>query len=179
MLKALPPLEARGAGRREADHAPQQDCMDATLLRPLLIFLHLAGAIAWLGGMFFAHFCLRPAALAVLAPPQRLPLWSATLGRFLPYMAVAVLVILTSGFILFLDVGFRHAPPGWHAMLALGLVMAAVFARVYLALYPQLRARCAAADWPAAAQVLDRIRRLVGLNLVLGLGTVMAAVSAR
>ena len=45
------------------------------MLRPLLLFLHLAGVIVWVGGMFFAYFCLRPAAVRVLQPPQRLPLW--------------------------------------------------------------------------------------------------------
>lgn len=149
------------------------------MLRQLLIFLHLAGAIAWIGGMFFAHFCLRPAALEVLEPPKRLPLWAATFARFLPYMAIAVLAILATGFALLFQVGFRQAPVGWHAMLALGLVMAAVFAYIYLALFPRLRERCAAADWPAAAQVLNGIRRLVTLNLVLGVCTVAAAVSAR
>lgn len=149
------------------------------MLGQLLIFLHLLGAIAWIGGMFFAHFCLRPAALEVLEPPRRLPLWSATLARFLPYMAVAVLLILATGIALLLQVGFAQAPIGWHVMLALGLVMAAVFTYIYLGLFPRLRDRCAAADWPAAAQALDGIRRLVTLNLVLGLCTVIAAVSAR
>lgn len=149
------------------------------MLAQLLIFLHLTGAIAWIGGMFFAHFCLRPAAIGVLDPPARLPLWSATLARFLPYTAIAVLVILATGIAMLVQAGFRQAPVGWHAMLALGLVMAAVFAYVYLALFPRLRDRCAAADWPAAARALNGIRRLVTLNLVLGLCTVIAAVSAR
>jgi uncharacterized membrane protein len=64
-------------------------------------------------------------------------------------------------------------------MLALGLVMAAVFAYVYLALFPKLRDGCATSDWPAAAQALNGIRRLVALNLVLGICTVVAAISAR
>ncbi len=149
------------------------------MLRQLLIFLHLLGAIAWIGGMLFAHFCLRPAAIEVLEPPKRLPLWAATLARFLPTMAVAVAVILATGLALLLEVGFRLAPIGWHVMLALGFVMAAVFAYIYLGLFPKLRDRCAASDWPAAAQALNGIRRLVTLNLVLGLCTVIAAVSAR
>lgn len=149
------------------------------MLRQLLLFLHLSGAIAWIGGMFFAYFCLRPAAAEVLEPPRRLLLLSATFARFLPYMAVAVVVILASGFALLLQVGFRQAPVGWHAMTALGLPMAAVFAYVYLALFPKLRAGCAAADWPAAAQAHNGIRRLVALNLFLGACTVVAAVSAR
>jgi uncharacterized membrane protein len=149
------------------------------MLGQLLILLHLLGAIAWLGGMFFAYFCLRPAAVEVLEPPRRLPLWSATFARFLPYTAVAVLFILATGLTMLVQAGFRQAPIGWHAMLALGLVMAAVFAYVYLALFPKLRDGCATSDWPAAAQALNGIRRLVALNLVLGICTVVAAISAR
>ena len=149
------------------------------MLRQLLILLHLAGAIAWLGGMFFAHFCLRPAALEVLDPPRRLPLIAATFARFLPYTAVAVLALLVTGIVLLLEVGFRAAPLGWHVMFALGVAMALVFAYVYVGLYPKLRADCAASAWPAAAQTLNRIRQMVALNLALGLAVVLAAVSAR
>lgn len=149
------------------------------MLRQLLILLHLLGAITWIGGMFFAYFCLRPAASEVLDPRQRLPLWVATFARFLRYTAIAVALILVTGFTLLGEVGFRHAPLGWHLMLALGLVMAALYLYVHLALYPKLRESCSASAWSVAAQVLNSIRRLVAFNLVLGLCTVAAAVSAR
>ncbi len=149
------------------------------MLRQTLLLLHLIGAIAWLGGMFFAYFCLRPAAAQVLQPPQRLPLWSATFARFLPLMAVAVVVILASGLHMLFSVGFGAAPLGWHVMFGVGLVMAVVFAVVYLHLFPQLKAHCAASSWPEAGAALNRIRQLVALNLVLGAVVVVAAVSAR
>lgn len=149
------------------------------MLRQALILVHLLGAILWIGGMFFAYVCLRPAAAEVLAPPQRLPLWAATFARFLPAAAAAVLVLLVSGITMLAQTGFAQAPLGWHLMLALGLLMSALFAFVYAVLYPKLRAACAAADWPLAAQALNGIRRLVAVNLVLGLLTVVAAISAR
>ncbi len=149
------------------------------MLRQLLIVLHLLSAILWIGGMFFAYFCLRPAAAEVLDPPKRLPLWVSTFARFLPYTAAAVVVLLATGAALLAGPGLRQAPVGWHIMLSLGLVMAAVFAYVYGVLYPRLRTGCEASAWPAAAQVLNRIRRLVALNLVLGVCTVVAAISAR
>jgi uncharacterized membrane protein len=149
------------------------------MLRQLLIVLHLLAAFAWVGGMFFAYFCLRPAAAAVLDPPKRLPLWTATLSRFLHFSAVAVVVLFATGATLLAQVGMRQAPVGWHIMLALGLLMAAVFAYVYLVLFPRLRESCAASAWPQAAESLNSIRRLVALNLVLGLCVVVAAVSAR
>ena len=149
------------------------------MLHRLLVLVHLSAAIVWLGGMFFAYFCLRPASGAVLEPPQRLTLWAAVLARFLSFTAVAVLAILASGAMLLSRTGLSQAPLGWHIMLSLGLVMSGVFAYVYLALYPKLREHCTSSAWPAAAGALNSIRRLVALNLVLGIGAVAAAMSAR
>lgn len=149
------------------------------MIRQTLLLLHLLSAMAWVGGMFFAYFCLRPSAAEVLEPPKRLPLWLATLGRFLRYMTLAVLVILATGIGMLLSVGFKAAPVGWHVMFVVGLVMAAVYAYIHLGLLPKLRAHCATTTWPAAAQVLNAIRRLVALNLTLGVVVVVAAVSAR
>jgi uncharacterized membrane protein len=149
------------------------------MLRQFFLLLHLLGVISWVGGMFFAYFCLRPAAAEVLKPPERLPLWAATFARFLPFMAVAVALILVTGITMLLTVGFAAAPLGWHVMFAVGLLMAAVFVYVYLRLFPELRSRSGAADWANAAVALNRIRQLVALNLVLGVVAIASAVSAR
>lgn len=149
------------------------------MLRQLSVLVHLLAAMAWVGGMFFAYFCLRPAAVQVLQPPQRLPLWEATFRRFLMYTAVAVALILATGLGMYLETGARQAPVGWHVMMTLGLAMAAVFGYVYAILYPELREHCAAAAWPAAGAALNRIRQLVALNLALGVATVIAALSPR
>lgn len=149
------------------------------MFRQLLIFLHIGSVVVWVGGMFFAYFCLRPAAAQCLEPPQRLPLWVATFDRFFRLVAIAVALILFSGFGLFAQTGFAYAPLGWHIMMALGLAMAGVFAYVYLVLYPRLGRNCAASDWPAAAAALNGIRQMVALNLVLAALAIVAAVSAR
>lgn len=149
------------------------------MLRQLSVIVHLLAAMAWVGGMFFAYFCLRPAAAQVLQPPQRLPLWAATFQRFLKYTAVAVVLILVTGLGMYMESGARNAPVGWHIMMTLGFVMAAVFAYVYAILYPELGEHCAASAWPAAGKALNRIRQLVALNLALGVATVVAAISPR
>ena len=129
--------------------------------------------------MFFAHVCLRPAAVQVLAPPQRLPLMLAALTRFLRAMALAVPLVLLSGFTLLAATGLAHAPWGWHAMMGLGVLMAGIYAFIHARLLPRLRQHCAAAAWPLAAEALNRIRRLVVLNLGLGGLTVAAALLGR
>ncbi len=149
------------------------------MLRQFLLFAHLFGVVIWVGGMFFAYFCLRPAATKVLEPPQRLPLWVATFETFFRYTAIAVAVILVSGFAMFLAVGFKLAPLGWHLMMSLGLLMAGIFAYVYGVLYGRLRTQVAATAWPAAAATLNSIRQMVGLNLLLSVCTVAAAAFAR
>jgi uncharacterized membrane protein len=149
------------------------------MLMPLLLLLHLLAAMVWVGGMFFALFCLRPASAQVLQPPQRLPLWAATLANFLPYTGIAVLLLLVSGGAMLALIGPRNAPLGVHLMMALGVLMALVFADVWLRLFPRLRAHCEAQQWPAGAQVLEGIRRRVMLNLALGVVVVAVAVFAR
>lgn len=142
-------------------------------MKSYLLLLHLLGIIVWVGGMIFAHFCLRPVAAAQLPPPQRLPLLSAVLGRFFALVAVAVVAILTTG-VLMLHVGAQGMMPAdLHAMAGIGSLMAVLFAVIYLRLYPALSRAVAAADWPAGAAAMDRIRQLVLINLILGVATVV------
>ncbi len=139
------------------------------------MFLHLLSAMLWIGGMAFAHFALRPAAAATLAPPQRLPLMSAALGRFLKLVSVAIAVLLLTGLhMIFARGGFEAARAGVLAMFGGGVAMMAIFGHIAFAGYPRLR-RCVAEEkWPAAAEQLNVIRRLVEVNLVLGVLIVAA-----
>jgi len=137
------------------------------------IFLHVLGVTVWVGGMFFAYVCLRPAAALLLEPPQRLRLWDGTFGRFFPWVWVAVAFILMSGFyMIWLMGGFADAPHHVHVMLLLGVAMTLIFAFVYFAPYRRLRRFVAAQDWKQAGAALGQIRKLVGVNLTLGILTI-------
>lgn len=141
----------------------------------LLVFLHLVGVIVWVGGMFFAHVCLRPVAAVQLPPPQRLPLLAGVLARFFAAVTVTIAAIIASGLALMAIPGFARAPLHWHLMMTMGLVMAAIFALIALYFFPRLRRGVAAADWPAAGAAMNRIRQLVATNLLLGALTVAIA----
>ena len=136
---------------------------------PLLLFLHLVAVAVWVGGMFFAYVCLRPVAAAQLDPPLRLALWVGVFSRFFPWVWLAVTLILVSGLTMISLIGWRGAPPHWHAMLTLGSVMMLLFAHLTFALFPRLRQGVAASEWPKAGAALNQIRKVVGFNLVLGL----------
>ncbi len=144
-----------------------------------LMLLHLLGVIVWVGGMFFAHMALRPAAAESLPPPQRLPLFVAVFRRFFLWVWLSVALILGSGAVwMSMLGGFRV---GWHihAMLAIGMTMAAIFSYIYFAPFSRLKHGVANQDWPAAGQAMARMRQLVGVNLLLGLGTTILAVMGR
>ena len=108
----------------------------------LAITLHLLSVVVWVGGMFFAHQCLRPVAAGQLDPPSRLTLWVGVFGRFFPWVWVAIATILLSGLWMLFAVfgGFKHAAPYIHAMFGLALIMMAIFLHVFFAPYKRLKA---------------------------------------
>ncbi len=143
----------------------------------MIYALHLLAAFTWVGGMFFAWTILRPAAVSALEAPARLQLWLEVFRRFFHWVWAAVLILPISGVgMLHLHfAGFDGAPRYVHVMMGLYIAMLALFLRVQVLLLPELRRAVAAADWPSGGAVLGRIRRLVGINLALGLVLVSIA----
>jgi uncharacterized membrane protein len=142
----------------------------------LALMLHLLGAVVWVGGMFFAYFALRPSMAELLGPPQRLPLWSATLVRFFLWVWVAIVLVLASGFYMFSLIADHARVPFYvHLMLYVGVVMTLIFGYVFFSPFAALKRAVAAQDWPAAGRALDQIRIAVAVNLALGLANVVVA----
>ena len=75
--------------------------------------------------------------------------------------------------------GGNDAPLHVKVMLILGVSMMIVFAHVFVAPFGRLGRAVAAEDWPAGGLALGQIRRMVGINLVLGLVTVTIATVGR
>ena len=63
-----------------------------------------------------------------------------------------------------------------HAMLATGLAMMAIYGHLRFAAYPRLRRAVEAREFPAAGAALPGIRRLVNLNLALGVAVFALAI---
>ena len=140
-----------------------------------LVLIHLLAVIVWIGGMFFAHVCLRPVAAEQLPPPQRLPLLAGVLGRFFNAVTVAIVAIFATGLWRFGELGGAPAPWRWHAMAGIGSLMAVIYALILLRWYPRLKSAVAAQDWPAGGAAMNAIRPLVLVNLNLGVLTVIVA----
>ncbi|HET7865781.1 MAG TPA: CopD family protein [Burkholderiaceae bacterium] len=141
----------------------------------LLKLVHLGSAIVWIGGMFFALFCLRPAAMG-LEPAVRVPFMATALGRFFAVVLWVGLAALASGVAMVVRVGQAtrttgapfNMPADWMAMAVLGVLMLAVFGHIRFALYKRLQRAVAAQDWPAGGAALADIRFWVGVNLAFG-----------
>lgn len=138
----------------------------------LTLLFHMLGVVVWVGGMFFAYMALRPVAASVLEPPQRLSLWTGVFGRFFPWVWASVALILGSGLHMLMKLGGAAAPHYALAMLALGVVMMLIFAHVFFAPYKKLKRAVGEQDWKAGGAALGQIRRLIGINLSLGLLTI-------
>jgi uncharacterized membrane protein len=146
----------------------------------LLKATHVLSIIAWLGGMMFVAFFLRPA-LAGLEVPTRLKFMHDVLGRFFKAVLALSLAAVISGFWMMGRVakqsvqsgGQLNAPLEWWVMAALGVAMFAIFGHIRFALYKRLSNAVAASDWPAGGAALLAIRQWVTINLCLGVVIVL------
>jgi len=147
----------------------------------IAVALHALAAVVWVGGMAFAYGFLRPVAAGALEPAARLVLWRGVLGRFFPVVWVAITVLLVSGYYMVLGPfgGFSSVGGHVHAMHVLALVMTAIFAHVFFAPWQRFRRAIEREDREAGAAELDKLRRLIAVNLVLGLIVVLVATGGR
>ena len=151
------------------------------MIYAILKLLHILAIVVWIGGMVFAHFFLRPAALQ-LPPPQRVPLMHGVLQRFFSAVLVAIGVVLATGLWMIgrvaketVQAGLSfNMPLGWTVMATLGILMIVVFGHIRFALFKRLSRAVSASDWPAGGAALASIRTWVGVNLILGVATIAA-----
>ena len=129
-------------------------------MRNLILFLHLAAAIFWMGGMAFMVLALRPALHEQQPPPVRL-------RRFFVVVMVSIAVLLASGVWLLLQAA-GQPPVSWHVMAGLGLLMMLVFGHIFFSPWRRLQRAVAQQDWPQGGQRMNQIALLVKINLGLG-----------
>ena len=154
------------------------------MLYSVLKLVHLLSIIVWVGGMVFAHFFLRPAVAGTLeSVAGRIRLMDAVLQRFFAAVSVSVVLVVGSGVWMIghmarmaVQSGGRFSMPlSWTLMATLGLVMAAIYGYIRFALFKRLHRTAQASDWPNAGEALASIRTWVGINLAIGLITMVVA----
>jgi uncharacterized membrane protein len=149
------------------------------VLMGLAFALHVLAAVVWVGGMFFAYLCLRPS-LAEMMPGERAALWLRVLGRFFAWVLAIVPAMLVTGIGMMLGSGgMAAAGIRVHIMMALGIVMMLLFLHVYFAPFKRLRTAVAGGDVRHAAEQVGMIRKLVAVNLSLGILVVIVATAGK
>ena len=145
------------------------------------IALHILAAVIWVGGMFFAYNALRPAAAQVLEPPLRLELWVQVFRRFFVWVWLSVAAILLTGYWMLFQYfgGFEGAGMHIHIMHGGGILMVLIYMHVFFAPYRRLRQAVIVQDYPLGGAQLNMIRKLVGINTVLGLLVITVASAGR
>ena len=151
-----------------------------TAITSVSLILHALSAVVWVGGMFFAHQVLRPAA-AALEPGPRLALWSRVLGRFFAWVFAAIVLLLVTGYAMVFGVyaGFGGIGLHIHLMQGIGILMMLLFFHLYFAPWRRFRTAVARQDWAEGGRQLGQIRTIVTINLVFGLVVVAIATSGR
>ncbi|MFO1037478.1 MAG: CopD family protein [Geminicoccaceae bacterium] len=149
-------------------------------MTPLALALHALSAVVWVGGMFFAYVILRPA-VGPLPPIDRLPLWRRTFTNFFPWVIAAVALLLITGYlVLFYQFGgFAGAGMHVHVMQLTGWIMFLLFGHLYFVPWKRYQRALDAGDTGAAATQLSSIRKIVMINMILGLVTVAVGSSGR
>ncbi|CAA6819677.1 MAG: Unknown protein [uncultured Thiotrichaceae bacterium] len=147
----------------------------------MAVTIHVLSVVIWVGGMFFAYMALRPAAANLLEPPARLTLWRAVFSKFFPWVWAAVIGILLSGYWIIFGVygGMANAPLFVHIMHGLGLIMMLIYLHVFFAPYRKLTKAVSNKEWPVGGAALNQIRILIGINLVVGLITIIVATAGK
>ena len=146
----------------------------------IALALHILGAVVWVGGMFAAYVCLRPAAGA-LETPQRLRLWRGFFQKFFPWVWLSVLLLLVSGYwLVFMTYGgFSKLPLHVNLMQGNGWLMILLYAWLFHGPWLALKRSVIAENWTGAGVSLNRIRQIIAINLPLGLIVVVIGASGR
>ncbi|MEO5344868.1 MAG: CopD family protein [Magnetococcus sp. YQC-9] len=146
----------------------------------LALLLHLIAATLWVGGMFFALWIVRPSALN-LELPLRVELWSGILTRFMVVVWACVITLPITGYWMIFSGfgGMTNVGRHIHVMEGLGWIMIIIFVVIFFRDFRAMRHMTRELLYPEAGLYIERLRKLVNINLILGLINVAVAGAGR
>jgi uncharacterized membrane protein len=102
-------------------------------------------------------------------------------GRFFPWVWASIVLLLISGYgMLFCGFGgFAGAPLHVNVMQGIGIVMMLLFLHLFFAPWRRFGRAIEGKAFPEDAKELGQIRRIVAINLALGLVTIAIGASGR
>lgn len=138
--------------------------------------LHELASTVWIGGMFFAIFAVRPTLKGMADPALRIRLAIGIFQRFFPWVWVAIATLWASGFWIAVAAYGKQVGLHVHIMMGIALVMTLIFAWIFVFPYRQtIRIATGYENWGWAAAKLSLVRKLMAVNLTLGMLNVIVA----
>jgi uncharacterized membrane protein len=143
----------------------------------IALFLHEVATVVWIGGMFFAHFALRPTLKQSLEPPARIAVALGVFRRFFPLVWVSIATLWLTG--IWVSILVFKEKVGLHVviMAAIAFLMTLVFVYLFVMPYRKMRIAVEYENWRWASVKFSNIRKLMFLNLMLGMLTIAVAVA--
>ena len=149
--------------------------------RAELTFLHVIGAIVWIGGMVSMRFAAHYAFLDIATPTERLPMVSHALKRLFYIVFPFVVLLVATGEILTMGYDLKHTDFSY-----LSHIKEAIWTVMLLNLVAMMIRRAKAdkamvmGDYKKAGELLGLIgKAMVPVNIVLGIAAVIVGVSLR
>lgn len=144
---------------------------DLALLRDVLLAFHLVFAAIWVGGMAYALLVARPALNALEPQARAMQMHLLMLKKFFLIVWHAMPIMLLSGWgmVVLLWGGMKGLPLSINIMQGLAVLMAVVFLYTFFGPYRRLQRAVR-----ATPEMLARVRLGITVNLVLGLGAIIA-----
>ncbi|OUR66912.1 hypothetical protein A9Q80_05875, partial [Cycloclasticus sp. 46_83_sub15_T18] len=111
----------------------------------------------------------------------RLTLWSEVFSKFFPWVWAAVILLLATGLWLIKHKfgGMQYVGVHIHIMLTIWLLMTLIFMHIFFAPKRRLSRAVSEQDWSTAGQALAQIRKLLAINLSLGIIVIIIATAGR
>lgn len=135
-----------------------------------IVFLHLASAVLWIGGIIFVLFVAIPASKEVMGTEAG-KIMGALSRRFSPLANYGILLLVVTGLVLSLLQGGAYARAPFYLKTALAVIMIAVHFYRGLILAPKI-----ARSEPQEKTSLQKFSvALVKLNLTLGVAVLFLA----
>jgi len=148
-------------------------------MNSVAIALHAIAATVWVGGMFFVLVVFRPA-VQTLEPASRAAMMSITLKKFFPWVWMAIIVLLLTGYWLVGAFGgFGSVPAYVHIMHLLGWIMVALFGYMYFKPNKAFRVALEKDDKDQAMKALGTVRNIVLINFGIGLAIIAIVTGGR
>ncbi len=142
--------------------------------RNIFIFIHVLGAVVWVGGMIAIRFAAHYAFLDIVNPQDRLEKTSATLKRLFTIVLPFVLLLALTGALLTVAYGIKYTDFHYLTHLKEG-IWGVMFANLAAMIYRRREADKAMVkgDFARARVMLGMIGKyMVPVNIILGLGAI-------